>query len=59
MLGVLWMGKGWGLGAREQDSPVRISDTHLFLLVQVGPVVPAVAVAVGNVLQARIQLPGH
>lgn len=53
------MGKGWGLGAREQDSPVRISDTHLFLLVQVGPVVPAVAVAVGNVLQARIQLPGH
>lgn len=53
------MGKGWGLGAREQDSPVRISDTHLFLLVQAGPVVPAVAVAVGNVLQARIQLPGH
>lgn len=53
------MGKGWRLGAKEQDSPARISDTHLFLLVQVGPVLSVVAVAVGKVWQARILLPGH
>lgn len=39
-LGVLWMRDGWGLGNREQCSLARISDTHLLVLVQVGPMGP-------------------
>ena len=39
-LGMLWMRDGWRLGNREQSSLARISDTHLLVLVQLGPIGP-------------------
>lgn len=56
-----WLWEEWELGFKEQGSPAGISDTHLLVQVQLGPVVLAVTgseAGVGDIWWERLLLPG-